>query len=298
MDDKVEQLSRARKPAPRGATDARATPPPTSINPPATSMIEVSVGTQGTHVYTRTWHLSRSLLNKHSTAIRRLPEKESKVALASTNPQIFQNYLNYAYSSIYSLNRLIDVSPIRQHTDAWLLGSVLGSPDFCTASLRALYSISEPCARSECSTAARSPIRAEDIEYVCKESVVGSALRNLYFDAVAAHWTRGEAANIEGLDNDDVDIDADAGSDENGKDGTEKKVKWLDLYTAYPDFKSRVFHSLVLSDGKRGVLLRDVDEYASGQKKMGEVSVPYESVGEEVVNKGEGGNAWVVEILC
>jgi hypothetical protein len=281
MDAKVDQLSRSRKLAPRGATDARATPPPTPINPPAISMIEVSVGTQGTHVYTRTWHLSRSLLSKHSTAIRRLPEKESKVALAFTNPQIFQNYLNYAYSSIYSLNRLIDVSPIQQHTDAWLLGCVLGSPDFCVASLRTLHSIFEPCARSECSTAARSPIRAEDVEYVCRESVVGSRLRNLYFDAVAAHWTRGEAANVEGLDNDDVDIDAAAGSDEHDKDGKEKKVKWLDLYTSYPDFKSRILLSLVLGDGNRGVLLRAAEEYASGKKRMGEVSVSYESVGEK-----------------
>jgi hypothetical protein len=106
-------------------------------------VIEVSVGTEDTRVYTRTWRLSRLLLSKHSPTIRGLLENESKIALASTNPQIFQNYLNYAYSSIYSLNRLIDVSPIRQHTDAWLLGSILSSPDFCATSLRALDTIFE-----------------------------------------------------------------------------------------------------------------------------------------------------------
>jgi hypothetical protein len=270
MDGTVYQLSRVRKPAPKGATDARASPPPTPLKATAASFtIEVIVGTQGTHTYTRTWHLSRALLAKHSSTVRNLPEDEKSIVLASTPPQIFQNYLDYARSSIYSLNRLIPVSPLRQHTSAWLLGSTLGSPDFCVAALRALHGIFEPCARSRHSTAARSPIKAEDVEYVCRESVVGSALRVMYFDAVAAHWTRFEAENVEREVDEDVDMDRSALEDEGGgRDGEEqaKNITWADICAKYADFRTRILLSLMFSDGRRDLLLRSAEEYVLRKK--------------------------------
>jgi hypothetical protein len=96
----------------------------------------------------------------------------------------------------------------------------------------------------------------------------------MYFDAVAAHWTRVEASNVGSVDDEDVDMDRSASEDEgSGQDGEEKakKVTWADLYTKYADFKACILLSVIFSGGRRGVLLRSAEEYVL-KKSVGQES--------------------------
>lgn len=166
-------------------------------------------------------------------------------------------------------------APIHQHTLAWLLGEALGAPSFQAAALRALHAIFEPWARKGKCNAARSPIRAADVEFACKHSELGSALRMLFFDAAASHWTRFEAANVGSPYNMDID----------GEEGEQRVVRWPDVCNEHADFRAVIAISLMYGEGRRGACLRGVEKYVQGKRRGFGVDVRDEE-GEMEVVKG------------
>ncbi|KAF2791536.1 hypothetical protein K505DRAFT_326785 [Melanomma pulvis-pyrius CBS 109.77] len=220
------------------------------------SKFTIIVGTLGTHTYQRTYHLPRAFLSKHSTVFDTLPSYQTTLSLPTTCPHMFQNFLDYAYSSIYSLNKAVpSYAPIRQHTLAWLLGEALGAPTFQAAALRALHAIFEPYARSGNCNAACSPIRAADVEFACQHSKMGSVLRVLFFDAAASHWTRFEASNVGSPYNMNIDE-------------AEGEYRWPDVCNAHADFRAIIAISLMYGEGRRGACLRDAEMYVQGKTRV------------------------------
>lgn len=66
----------------------------------------------------------------------------------------------------------------------------------------------------------------------------------------------------------DGDVDMESSDTEDGEvRAWEKKVKWIDVYARYADFRGRMLLSLMFGDGRRDVLLRSAEEYVSGRMR-------------------------------
>lgn len=236
-----------------------------NITPPITGTLEISVGSDTRS--RRTWILPKDLLSRHSTlfaAIIQDSNAKEPVTIHDVEPRDFQNFVDYMHSSIYSLNQqALGYRAIRGNTTACLLGIRLGAKPYHDAALRQLYMIFEPLARLRTSNVRKSSIRASDIEFICTntspsgsvgntgdkeshgESELKSGIRQLFFDAVASHWTQSNVLNI-----------GDTRMDTPGD-----TAAWADMYNAYPDFRITLANSLKMADVWRAALLRPVDEY-------------------------------------
>ncbi|KAH7346107.1 hypothetical protein BKA66DRAFT_397679, partial [Pyrenochaeta sp. MPI-SDFR-AT-0127] len=204
----------------------------------------------------RTWVLSKSLLARHSKYIANIIKQDSEeeeVFIIDLEPGEFQNFVDYMYSSIYSLNT--HVTGYRATMDnamACLLGEKLSAKEYSDAAMRQLYMIFQPLARLRTSNARKSSIKASDIEYICRNTVPHSStlqqrsgIRKLFFDAVASHWTQVDILNIQAMDTATPN----------------DTVSWFDVYKKYSDFRIMLTSSLKIADVWRTAILRPVDEY-------------------------------------
>ncbi|KAF2244492.1 hypothetical protein BU26DRAFT_406498, partial [Trematosphaeria pertusa] len=206
----------------------------------------------------RIWHLPVSLLRQHSKFLRSACDDpdQTEVLLTDIEPSAFQNFLDYAHSNIYSLNKgASGYHTILHNAQAWILGHKLQSPLFRDAALRTLYAALEPLARFSASCARLSAVRAVDIQYVCENTSPDSAVRRLLFDAVAAHWRQVEVLNI----GDAMDLDPPFSSSPSLSTAT--TTTWLDIYNNHADFRVRLANSLKVADVLRGDMLRPVEDY-------------------------------------
>ncbi|KAH7077662.1 hypothetical protein BKA63DRAFT_592855 [Paraphoma chrysanthemicola] len=179
-------------PAPpiRHRTPRSAKPPPTPARPNGNIAITLN------H---RTWYLSKALLARHSTYFATLCLKPTCNAIAldnSVDSTAFANFVDYIHSSIYTLNpQVADFHAIHANCTGYLLGQYLGAATYRDAALCALYALFKP--RSSINSHAQlSSIRASHVEFVYQHTQVGDALRRLFVDAVASHWSSADAVNV------------------------------------------------------------------------------------------------------
>ncbi|CAO2648007.1 Nn.00g089290.m01.CDS01 [Neocucurbitaria sp. VM-36] len=254
---------------------------------PATGTIKVIVGSYPQSQ--RTWILPRALLARHSAFFANHiqdPIAKEPVELQGIEPSDFQNFVDYMHSSIYSLNQQVTgYRAIRANTSACMLGIQLGAKAYHDAALRQLYMIFEPLARLRTSNARKSLIRASDVDFICintapslgestiintigeegdNKNRIDSGIRQLFFDAVASHWTQTNVLNI-----------GDTRMDTHGDTAT-----WIDVYNTYTDFRITVANSLMIPNAMRAALLRPVDEYLD--PKLKEVEISKEASGQEI----------------
>jgi hypothetical protein len=206
--------------------------------------IKITVGPDPTT--SRIWHLPRTLLTQHSTHLTKFATNpyNHSILLPSIEPRDFANFVDYLRSSIYSLNEhVLSYRAIRQNAEAAVLGIKMGSTRYRQAAIRQLHMIFEPLARLRTSNARKSSIRASDVQHVC-QAAPGGGLRQLFFDAVASHWTQAEVLNIGSA----MDMPGDTTS-------------WADVYNSYPEFRISMAESLGVGDAGRATLLKPVEEY-------------------------------------
>ncbi|KAF2852210.1 hypothetical protein T440DRAFT_37438 [Plenodomus tracheiphilus IPT5] len=234
--------------------------PGSAIVPPLISRtIKVIVGADPDNQ--RIWYLPEALLVRHSILLASMlaSSSEKGILLKQCDPRYFSNFVDYIRSSIYSINSQgPEHSALKIHARSCLLGAVLGAQEYCNASLRQLHALFRPSATDRWSCAAKSCIRASDIAFICAQtppflplyyltpddgdSLAG--LRQLFFDAVASHWTQRDVMQT--------------GTADQNPD----TAKWQDVWYQNPDFRAAMRNTVDTWDGsKRSALLRNVGEY-------------------------------------
>lgn len=233
----------------------------TDPSPPITGSMKVIVSSDPSSC--RTWILPKSLLARHSTyfadIIKQDGEKQ-EVMINDLGLREFQNFVDYMHSSIYSLNTsVVAYRAVMENAKAYLLGEKLGVKTYSDAAVRQLYAIFEPLARLRTSNARKSPIRASDIDYICRNTVPSSTkpsnvsgIRKLFFDAVASHWTQFNVLNV----------------DDSNMDTAGDSISWAEVYNAHADFRILLARSLRWADTWRAALLRPVDEYLDPNQEV------------------------------
>jgi hypothetical protein len=216
-------------------------PPP--ISPTYTEVI-VGPPPQSSNPYLRPYNPSRqqifhvptALLRKHAGVFTR--SRISPVRLPNINPHIFDDFLSYTRSSIYSPHtRASGLDIITQLLYGWLLGEHFAAPGFRDAAFAKLYSelefavrerripppvavpasidgvdmnswtpnlIADARARRRNTNGERhrrfpAVIDAYHVAFVCARSPPGSLLRKLLFDATAALFDREQADRVVAL---------------------------------------------------------------------------------------------------
>jgi hypothetical protein len=196
----------------------------------------------------RTWSLPPRLFSRSpylAALARNAPH--TAVRLPDVDPRDFATYVMYLHSGIYTLNPQVpNFRPLHAATRAHLLGLRLHDSVYADAAIRQIHAILLPLAQLRTSNAAKSPIRASDIEYVGERAKVGSAIRRLFVDAVSSHWAQGECWG--------------AGHVKAERPG---EVKWIDVLAEYDDLRRCLVNTRVVSDRWRGCLLEDVERYLS-----------------------------------
>ncbi|KAJ4350278.1 uncharacterized protein N0V89_008899 [Didymosphaeria variabile] len=236
---------------------------------PASSFVEVIVNISPTTQ--RTWSIQRPVVSRHSAYLRAACDSSSSISLDLTSDSLtlaaLQNFIDFSHSSIYSVNkRAAGHHIVQTHLQSWVLGAKLEAPTYQTAALQELYTWIEPLARAVNGSVADSPIRVEDVDFVCRRTQEGCVLRALVFDAVAAHWTQQDAINI---GTNLVRKSTREAAPEPGPQPTEV-LTWTGLYNKYPDFRKRISSSLKVQDSQRTCLLRPVTDYIAGKTGMQE----------------------------
>jgi hypothetical protein len=167
-------------------------------------------------------------------------------------------------------------------TDACLLGVLLKSKQYSDAALIQLHNTFEPVASYRRSRAKLSLIRASDIEYVCVQtsddrttaatkSYSAAALRLLFFDALAAHWTSREILSIG------------APALETPGDTT----TWTHVYQEYHDFRVWIVSSAHTPDSERWAYLRPQAEYLDPPPSYAKVKKEDGYANDETIKKEE-----------
>jgi hypothetical protein len=96
----------------------------------------------------QTFHLPAALLRKHSRLFS--STISNPVILPQVDPSIFQDFVSYLTSNIYSPDtRSSDIDPLTRILLAWLLGQQLGAPDFQNAVFAKLYCELEEAVRDK-----------------------------------------------------------------------------------------------------------------------------------------------------
>ncbi|KAF1947690.1 hypothetical protein EJ02DRAFT_449163 [Clathrospora elynae] len=249
-------------------------------SPPITGTMKVIAGAEPNSQ--RTWILAKALLARCSmffASVIREDPKKAEVELAAVDGRDFQNFVDYLYSGIYSLNtQVVEYRAITANAEACLLGARLGAKTYSDAALRNLFSIFEPLAKSRSSNAKQCLLRASDIEFICLQTGANTnlndsfngndnddegkriklGLRNLFFDALTSHWTQHDVLAVRILENDTPgDITA-----------------WARIYNKNPAFRANLRNSLMIADVWRAKLLRPIDEYFYPAKEEEEEDEP------------------------
>jgi hypothetical protein len=206
----------------------------------------------------RTWYLPKALLIRHSTYLAQLCTNSfrKEITLEDVDIRAFANFVDYMRSSIYTLNEQIPTfRRIHEGAKACLLGEKLGATTYSNAALSSLHMLFEPLARLKSSNMRMSTIRAEDIDFVCRNTdsnthKLGSGVRRLFSDAVASHWSNWEVMKLTGPQS------------HLGKDMRE----WADLCTKYADFRITILTSCSKPDSRRKELFKTVHEYLDAEK--------------------------------
>jgi hypothetical protein len=196
----------------------------------------------------RTWALTPKLLLRcpYLAALSR-NSPHTPVHLPEVDPRDFATYVMYLHSGIYTLNPQVpNFRPLHAATRAHLLGLRLHDSVYADAAIRQIHAILLPLAKLRTSNAAKSPIRASDIEFVAERSRAGSGIRRLFVDAVSSHWAQGECWG--------------AGHVKSERPG---EVKWVDVLAEYNDLRSCLVRTRVVGDRWRGSLLGGVEDYLS-----------------------------------
>ncbi|OAL49609.1 hypothetical protein IQ07DRAFT_644756 [Pyrenochaeta sp. DS3sAY3a] len=221
---------------------------------PITGLTEIIVGLSPRK--TRTWFLPKSSVARHSSFFADLiqaPDGSDGVVRLHFEPHVFQNFVDYMHSSIYSLNtQVTGFRAIHHHTQACLLGIKLECKAYQDAAIRQLYMMFEPLARLPSSRAALSIIRASDVDYVCKNTAPQTGLRYLFFNAVAAHWARLDAICI-------------------GDEYLERPgdtTTWGDVYKQNFDFHATIVGSIQYPGLWRGAFLRPMEKYVNATEDL------------------------------
>lgn len=248
--------------------DSEATPvrnvPGSASSPTQRGTLTITAGSEP--MAQRVWIIRTALLRRHCASLRTVctDSTTASLALPTTAPSTSQNLVDYLHSSIYSPHKYAaDYHHIMTHAQAWVLGSALDIGGFCNAALRSLHKELEPLARGPrvMSGAINSPILPRVIEYACENSEVGSVLRTVIFDGVAAHWSQADSFII-GCNASDPSRESSSRS--------AGIVYWTHVYRTYPDFHHRIANSMKVKDGMRGQLLRPVEDYLQGSLGMKE----------------------------
>jgi hypothetical protein len=205
----------------------------------------------------RVWQLSKALLAHHSTLFASLfqeyPNREG-TDIPTVSPNNFANFVDYMHSNIYSLNtKVAGYRSIRANTDACLLGIRLESKKYSNAALIQLHNLFLPFAKLRFSNAKLTLIRASDIQYVCDQtssssitkSFSAAALKQLFFDAIAAHWAARDVLSIG------------APHLETVNDST----TWTHVYGEYHDFRVWIVNSAPFPDKRRAEYLLPMSKY-------------------------------------
>jgi hypothetical protein len=234
----------------------------------------------------RTWELPKALVARHSDLIASLlqdsPDMDG-IDLPEVKPAVFADFVDYMRSSIYSLNtQVAGYRAIRSNTDACLLGVLLKAKKYSDAALIQLHNLFEPVASYRRSRAKLSLIRASDVEYVCiktaddsttaaTKSHSAAALRELFFDALAAHWTSREILSIGAPA---LEIPGDT-------------TTWTHVYSEYHDFRVWIVSSAHTPDKERWSYLRPQAEYIDPPPSYAEVKKEDGYASDETVKNEE-----------
>jgi hypothetical protein len=208
----------------------------------------------------RSWELSKALLARHSTLFASLfqdyPDREG-TDFPTVSPNDFANLVDYMRSNIYGLNTQVSgFRAMRANTDACLLGIRLEVERYSNAALIHLHDLFLPFGRLRFSNARLSLIRASDLKYVCDQtsddsatptskSHSAAALKQLFFDAIAAHWTIRDILSI-----------GDPSLETPGDTTT-----WTDVYGDYHDFRVWIVSSTKTQDSFRAKYLLPQSKY-------------------------------------
>jgi hypothetical protein len=203
--------------------------------------LKVTVG--AATVMQRVWTLPKSLLAHHTTFFQRFCTDPSinEVELKDIDARCFANFVDFMRSSIFSLNKQVPgFKSIRHSIDAYILSEKLGAERYSAAAMTCLYGLVEPMANDPGSKRVLSPIKAEDVELVCtavKDEGIGHHLRKMVFNAVASHWTQGEAVLVK------------------------KAEGWSDVFKQHSAFRKAIMATLNVPDQYRVVLLKPLKQY-------------------------------------
>lgn len=206
----------------------------------------------------RTWHLPKALLTHHSTYLAEICTNPfiTSVTLEDIDIRAFANFVDYMRSSIYTLNeRIPGFRRVHESIEACLLGQKLGCRTYKNAAIINLHMGFEPLAQLKGSNKRLSTIRAEDIDYVCRNTNkdehnndICKGLRQLFHDAVASHWSNWEVNKLTGHHD-------------------EYMGEWTEMCVKYDDFRITLLASCHTSDAQRHILFKPVSQYLSVEKR-------------------------------
>ncbi|EAT84692.2 hypothetical protein SNOG_08416 [Parastagonospora nodorum SN15] len=206
----------------------------------------------------RTWYLSKALLIRHCTHLAEICTNPflTSVTLEDVDIRAFTNFVDYMRSSIYTLNEQIPgYRRVHEGIKACLIGQKLGCMAYSNAAIISLHMGFEPLAQLKTSNKRLSTIRAEDIDFVCRNTNkdennndLCKGLRQLFHDAVASHWSNWEVNKLTGHHD-------------------EYMGDWTELCVNYDDFRVTLLASCRTSDAQRHALFKPVNQYLSVEKR-------------------------------
>jgi hypothetical protein len=203
--------------------------------------LKVTIG--AATVMQRAWTLPKSLLAHHTTFFQQYCTDASinEVELEDVDARYFADFVDFIRSSIFSLNKRVPgYMPIRHTINAYILGEKLGAEQYSAAAMKCLYGLVEPMADNTESKRILSPIKVDDVKLVCttvKDEGMGRRMRAMVFNAVASHWTQGEAVLVK------------------------KAEGWSDVFEEDSGFRKAIMASLDIPNQYRRVLLKPAKQY-------------------------------------
>ncbi|KAF2006866.1 hypothetical protein P154DRAFT_529274 [Amniculicola lignicola CBS 123094] len=144
----------------------------------------------------RSTYLHNAIISQHQTST-----SGTIIPIFDTRPAMFQNFIDYLHSNIYSLNRqAVSFHPLLSHISAYILGEKLGAQQWKNAALRQLWSILNhlrtrpeeiPIGRDQ------SPVVPTTmLSVLCGIKDGGLPLKMLVSDALATQWSSAEILSV------------------------------------------------------------------------------------------------------
>lgn len=231
---------------------------------------KVQVTIRASHGTQRIWYIGKSLLIRHSAKFRTECEDPSTISITICHDTFsdFQDFVDFVHSSIYSVNKRVpDYHPIGANLQAWFIGTKFEAHKYQTAALRELYTWIEPLARACSTTIAYTPIRTEDLEFVCLNLSDEDIVRTMIIDAFAAHCTQNDAIAVSAtllMPNKDTMREGAPSSSELPEFSPTPHVYWGEMAVKHKDFGRRIVDSQKVADRSRSDFLRPIEEYLAG----------------------------------